>query len=206
MKFYIFGDNSGKAEIKVSAKNATQIRTLEEALEMMKIYINEVRYTDIYLLVDFERYNNKFLFGNKATLKDDLENDLPFLIVAEWHLGDDKEEIVRCDHTEINMYGFKHEFTNNYRAVLAYTSYISLGKNCTFNIVYSKTEYVKGEKVTRKFIRKISDSHSLREQKTTPITKFIISSMDHWEFVPIHKVKIIGDVNLKSNVKKLAVY
>lgn len=185
MKFYIVGNNTCGPSVKIKMNKAPfNSFDLEEALEMFKSVIEEVRYRDCYLVCDFENFNRS-LFGYES-IENDLERHIPFFIIGEWHVGEDKTNIIRADHTELVFKGYKQEFENNLTAIRSFINYISEHSNVIFNIVYQKDDTIEGVKVSRKFTRKIADGYSVSHAiyNPKPIKKIHVTS-PKWDFVPL---------------------
>lgn len=186
MKFYIFGNNTGNSTINTSAKKAAYITNdLDCAVEMYKKYVKEVRFANIYLVMDYEA-KKRPLFTPES-VNDDFDEMLPFFILGEWHIGEDSDSIIRGDHTEVSFGGFCHEFENNIDALRLYLSFLEK-KNLKFTILYSKSKNIHGKLITREFKRIIADHDELQRRVATgkgysPIRNVIINTPD-WDFSP----------------------
>lgn len=198
MKFYIVGNNCYETEAKIRMKKATlNSYDLDEALNIFESVIEEVRFKDCYLICDFENFNRPVF--RYESINDDFEN-MPFFIIGEWHVGEDKKNIIRADHTELVFTGYKQEFENNLTAIRSFINYISEYSNVVFNIVYQKQDMMGDIKVTRKFIRKIADGYSVSKAiyNPKPLKNIRISS-PNWEFVPLIPKKFFSyNINKKE--------
>ena len=89
MKFYIFGNMVEEKAICCSARKATFISDdLETSINRFKDYINEVRFTNCYLVVDFETSKKNTSSLNATTIENHHEKVMPFFIIGEWHIVD----------------------------------------------------------------------------------------------------------------------
>ena len=210
MKFYIFGNNK-EYFISSTKKALFKSDNLDEAVEKFNSFVDEIRNFNIFLLVDFEINKQSFISG----LEKDLEGNLPFFIISEWHLGQNENNItIRSDHTIIKKNGFIHEFQNNLVAIRDFISCIERKIDCQFDIVYEKkSEIIDRENKTifvrkRKFNRKIADSKSILEgKKVSPLKRIKLSSDNDWIFVPIeNKVLSLFDLKTKNKETNLTVY
>lgn len=184
MKFYIFGNNRNNMTIKTKSKKALyKSSSLDDTLEQFKLFVDQVRHNNLYMIADFE--DNKTSMFKVSSLDNDLDNKMPFFIIAEWHIGNNKNRIIRCDHTFIEKKGFLHEFQNNLIAIQDYLYSVENGDCVSFGIIYSKFEKVAGRMVEKQFKREISNSDK-RRIKGNPIKKIKISS-NSWNFVPISR-------------------
>ena len=185
MKFYIFGNNASNMIIRTKSKKALyKSSSLDDTLEQFKIFVDQVRHNNLYMIADFE--NRKASLFKTSSLDDDLDNKMPFFVIAEWHVGNNKNKIIRCDHTFIEKKGFLHEFQNNLTAIQDYLYSVENEDKCSFGIIYSKFEKVGRRTVEKQFKREISSSEDRRVKGTRPIKKLKISSSS-WNFVPINR-------------------
>ena len=190
MKFYIFGNTVKNKEICCSAKKAAFISDdFETALYRFRDYINEIRFTNCYLLVDFETAKKNTSSFSAIGIDNDFEKIMPFFIIGEWHVGEDKNSSIRKDHTILTKNGFVHEFMNNETVVRDLIYCLNNHIQFTLEIVYAKIEDIKNYDFSerREFRRIIVDSIDIIRNKGYSIKKFKITPIN-WEVPPINRV------------------
>ena len=123
MKFYIFGTKDHKgSEFRFKIKDNLSINpneyqtTLNQYIDLT----NSREYTDIFFVVDFCRFKP---FPFKYISENDIHhNTLPFLIIGEYHFGND---IIWKDNKIIMFLdGFREEFNTNKAALEKFLSVI----------------------------------------------------------------------------------
>lgn len=130
MKFYIFGTKDHTdSEFRFKIKDNLSINpndyqtTLNQYIDLT----NSRRYTDIFFVVDFCRYKP---FPFKYISENDIHHNLlPFLIIGEYHFGNDI--IWKDNKTAIYLHGFREEFNTNKAALekflsIMYSNYVVL--------------------------------------------------------------------------------
>lgn len=180
MKFYIFG--SDKKEFSALAKsriNNNSCINLDEALKLFEKYVEMVYDDNLYLIADFESEKKPFI----ASLSEDRNPILPYIILCEWHLtGDPEDDIIRKDHLQIHRRGFIQSFENNVSAIRAFLECAERLEECSLHVTY----YKKMEKATAKFTRKIADQNYRKCEGKYPLR--IIKFTDlKWILVPIER-------------------
>lgn len=136
MKYYIFGSLSHNKTISTHRKKAVFSSTnLDAAMNKFIDYVNEVRYNNMYLIVDFEVDKPRW----KSSLENDNDETLPFFIIADWNSRkDSKTEYVRTDSTVLSRAGFDHQFSNNLVAMREFLYCIENHIECELKIKYTK--------------------------------------------------------------------
>lgn len=184
MKFYIFGSEKDTFTT-TSRKALGEFEDLDEALAKFEKCIREIRENNIYLIVDFEVYGKFNMFAT-SNIDEDYADNLPFFIIGEWHVGDDPKMYVRTDHTVLTYGGFNHEFDNNINALRLFINYYNSGRDCEFDIVYSKIKKLDTGNYKSVFRRKIAKSSVLYNIEKSgvyrPINKFKIHT-PNWDKV-----------------------
>lgn len=140
MKFYIF--SSDTPDISCSMNQAVQ--SSEDYYETKRYFdrINsEYRYNHSYLVADFGTFkpSSRFSRNNTASLESiNMVDDMPFLIIAEFHYNPDTNECnvisengkmdlgkaVRKDMITLKSEGFSRTFYNNESALKIFLYYI----------------------------------------------------------------------------------
>lgn len=192
MKFYILGTNKSNHVIKTS-KPLFESYNLDEAINVFEKYINEIRKTKLFLIVDFEKTKkSKFKYLN---IDNDYENteggtSVPFFIIGEWSLGLNNDMCIRSDRTQIVMRGFNREFTDNLAAFRYFYLCITKLIPCEFRLLYKQRFYKDGNLYFKLFNRKIAivDKYStpLSNTITHSANKFYIPRLN-WEPIPLEK-------------------
>ena len=127
MRFCILGTDHYNSDELKTKKPVYQSTNLEETVRKFQQFINEVRYKRMYLVADFECYKKKPFTASVMT--EDFKDTIPFIIIGEWIVGNDRDNWVRCDRMNLHTTGFKREFINNLAAVRKFIDYL----NRTFN-------------------------------------------------------------------------
>ena len=194
MKFYIFGNTKKCSTIVANRKSAAFTSDdLNATLETYKNYINEVRFTNIYFIADFELFGSAGLFKKTVTLDEDNNPVLPFLVIGEWHNGENKDNIIRCDKTIITRKGFTHQFNDNLAALQEFLYCIDNHIKSEFSIEYSRTKIMNGVKTKCDYFRMIADSVAVvRNTKPKPINRIRLFETD-WktDFNIVDKSKFV---------------
>lgn len=186
MKFYIFGNVVREKEICCSARKATFISDdFNTSLDRFRNYINEVRFTNCYLVVDFETSKKKSLTA--TTIENHHDKIMPFFIIGEWHIGEDKNNFIRTDHTILMKNGFIHEFMNNADVIREMIYCLNNHIQFTLEIAYSRKENILDYKEVREFRRLIVDSVDIIRKKGYSVKKFKLNSPD-WDTIPINRI------------------
>ena len=147
MKFYILGTNKSNHVIKTS-KPLFESYNLDKAINVFEKYINEIRKTKLFLIVDFEKTKkSKFKYLNIDHDYEDTEGgtSVPFFIIGEWSLGLNNDMCIRSDRTQIVMRGFNREFTDNLAAFKYFYSCITKLIPCEFRLLYKQRFYKDGK-------------------------------------------------------------
>lgn len=204
MKFYIFGNMVEEKEICCPARKAIFISDdFETSIDRFRNYINEVRFTNCYLVVDFETAKKNSSI-TATTIENHNEKIMPFFIIGEWHIGDNKNDFIRKDHTILTKNGFVHEFMNNVDVIRDMIYCLNNHIPFTMEITYSKDENILGYYETREFRRLIVDSVDIIRKKGYSIKKFKINS-PNWNIVPINRVlrlyKLDKNKNYNCNIE-----
>lgn len=174
MKYYIFGQNNSQTIITSTKKAAFESSDLDETFNKFKSFVLESRYDNIYFIVDFGTSDTKLF--KRASLENDFDETIPFLIIGEWHLCSDKFDIIRSDNLYIKKYGFKHNFRNNLTAVREFQFCIETGNYAELFVTYIKDDSF-GDRV---FNRLVSFSRKHFLEKPKYINKIKIKS-PNWE-------------------------
>jgi hypothetical protein len=187
MKFYIFGNTVKDSEICCSATKAAFISDdLEVSIDKFKDYINEVRFTNCYLVVDFETSKKNVPIG-VVTIENDHEKIMPFFIIGEWHIGESKDEFIRVDHTILTKNGFIHEFMNNVDVIRDMIYCLNNHIQFTLEITYFKEAITFGHKEIQEIRRLIVYSVDIIRGRGYSIKKFKIKPVS-WKVVPISRI------------------
>lgn len=193
MRYYILGTN--KMEGAIKTKPMYIGNTLKDSLNEYTKYINEIRANRLLLIVDFE-VTKKPNFGY-INIEKDYQDHIPFLIVGEWKLGNEKDMCIRSDMITISERGFTRQFKDNLAALkyffkfkgneMSGNDHYWAYNNSSLNIVYKK-KYSKNGKVYYKiYDRKITSLKEAFGQPSGPkIKKFYIPDLD-WESMEITK-------------------
>ena len=192
MKFYILGTNKSNHAIKTS-KPLFESYNLDKAINVFEKYINEIRKTKLFLIVDFEKIKtSKFKYLNIDHDYEDTEGgtSLPFFIIGEWSLGLNNDMCIRSDRTQIVMRGFNREFTDNLAAFRYFHTCITKLIPCEFRLLYKQRFYKDGNLYFKLFNRKIA----IVDKYSTPLSgtikysknKFYIPRLN-WETIPLEK-------------------
>ena len=112
---------------------------------------------------------------------------MPFFIIGEWHIGGNKNNFVRTDHTILTKNGFVHEFMNNVDVIRDMIYCLNNHIQFTLEITYSKEDMILGYHEIREFRRLIVDSVDIIRKKGYSIKKFKINSPD-WDMIPINRI------------------
>lgn len=188
MKFYIFGNVMKEKEICCSARKATFISDdFNTSIDRFRNYINEVRFSNCYLVVDFETSKKSTSSLTATTIENHHNKIMPFFIIGEWHIGEDKNNFIRTDHTILIKNGFIHEFMNNADVIRDMIYCLNNHIQFTLEIVYLRKENILGYDEVREFRRLIVDSVDIIRKKGYSIKKFKLNSPD-WEIVPINRI------------------
>lgn len=186
MRFYIIGNMSLGKDISMPVKKAAfSSSDLDTTIDTFVNFVNEVRFTNMYLVADFE--------VSKQPMLDTFNRDsdsLPFFVIGEWHIGDDKSEVIRNDITVVQKKGFEHEFSNNLTAMREFLYCINNHIECVFKIRYGKHDsYYHIDKVIERHI--CSSVQVVRAHKKIPLRKVKISGIDKWQMTPMMKRDIV---------------
>lgn len=188
MKFYIIGNTVKDPEICCSAKKAVFISDdLEISIDKFKNYINEIRFTNCYLLVDFETSKKNPSSITATNIENDHEKIMPFFIIGEWHLGENKDQFIRADHTILTKNGFIHEFMNNVDVIRDMIYCLNNHVQFTLEITYFKETITFGYKEVQEFRRLIVDSVDIIRRKGYSVKKFKIKPIS-WKVAPINRI------------------
>jgi hypothetical protein len=158
MKFYIFANDSDV--IIESAKNAIhQSDTYSDILKMYEDMIRRYKYSNIYLIVDFE-FKHSTMFGYDSL--EDLNNQVvvPFLIIREFHYDHnmncnaldkngkmDPELTIRKDSVVLETNGFAQFFKNNELVLNKFIYCIENSIPATMQLVFENSDYVYKRKI-----------------------------------------------------------
>lgn len=188
MKFYIFGNTTKETEICCSVKKAAFISDdLETSINRFRDYVHEVRFTNCYLVVDFEVSKKNTSSINASTLENNYDKTLPFFIIAEWHIGEDKNLLARVDHTILTKNGFIHEFMNNVDVIRDVIYCLNNHIQFTLEITYSVPTTILGYKEIQEFRRLIVDSVDIIRDEGYSVKKFKLN-ISNWQVVPINRI------------------
>lgn len=119
MIFYIFG-TSNIVERTSASKAIFTTEDIDIAVERFNVINLNHKYEHCYLVCDFEIRKGAKFFPDRLT---DGEPYLPFLIIGEYHSKyniDSPMETIRDDTIIIESDGFRHQFNNNYKAVVQF--------------------------------------------------------------------------------------
>lgn len=179
----------------IKTKSMFESNDLKESLNEYTKYIDEIRANRLLLIADFEVVKKpKFGYVN---LEKDYQDHIPFLIIGEWELGNDKDMCIRSDMIIISERGFTRQFRDNLAALnyflklrnckLSGSNYKWAYYNSSMNIVYKK-KYIKNGRIYYKiYNRKIAGFREIfGEYKYINTKKFYIPDLD-WESVEISR-------------------
>lgn len=201
MKYYIFGNTKKSRIIQQSTKKAAYSSDdLIDALEVFKSYINEVRYTNCYLVVDYDNVTPSLF--TVYSVDNDLHSKMPFFIIGEWHLGEDKDHIIRADHTSIRRKGFIHEFNNNLLAAKEFHYCIAGKMYASMNIMYSRVSDINGVNVDQSYSRLVGNTCDIMATKKIYNKKFRITS-PNWDKYKDEKERKFILYNMKDSLDSI---
>ena len=175
MKFYIFGNTTKNKDMSCNTKKAIFASDdFEACLYKLKNFVRELRFTNCYLIADFGTYKKKSLFAKTIN---DYDEMMPFFIVAEWHIGEDKDLLIRSDYTVITKGGFVHEFMNNANAVREVLYCINNNIEFTLEILYYVPVTIMGHKELKEINKIITSSSIMIENsKSKGVKRFKLNS------------------------------
>lgn len=206
--YYIFASDKNEVIKTKVSKAAFSSSNLDECVERFNKYIKEIRYKHMYMIVDFGDIGNRGFFKSQCINPLSHSDYIPFLVIMEYHFGDDRSKLVRADHTEILHYGFKQSFENNLSAVKCFNIWLERGEAVKFIIKYRRKVHGKGTSIyICGYEKSIADSKSILRRNSLAmgpsfITRFKITPLDkEWEFEPIEQPRI-ADVKLKKKEDK----
>lgn len=173
MKFIII--NGIDKNVKCKIKDAYYVsEDYDDACATFKLGISNREFKHAYLIADFEIYKTSIL---KYTILSLDKSVFPFLIIAEYHYGEEFKpkiaDYARKDNIILHTDGFDEEFYNNYIAMTKFLYYLDFVKDCTMNISY----LVNNVAVTKLVA---NTSYIIRSSKKFPISKIVINPIA-WE-------------------------
>lgn len=128
--FYIIGCN--KLPYKVHSRKLKNFLELDTALEEMNLAVKEMRFEHLYLIADFGICGKMYRCSlqHEPSMQED-----SFFVIGEWHRGEDRNEFIRRDITQILMQEIALEYTNNLKAIKKLLELINMHKPCIFQLM-----------------------------------------------------------------------
>lgn len=183
MRFYIFGTN-GNHIIATARKALFESDCLEEVVDKFERYIQEVKFKTLFLVLDTEYGKRSFI---KPATVEGGDEYIPFFIIGQWRLGQDKDKWIRGDRTQIVKKGFIREFTNNLIATREFLIDINKSEPSELRIIYKKLFKNKGKEYSRIFDKKIASTMEILNQKKDYKTHIFWIQFPNWRPVPLRE-------------------
>lgn len=184
LMYYIFG--SKYPNIKASTKNAEFVSdNISDAITKFDHLVSQACENNYYLICDFGVLKSTPFYSD--LVRDETEI-MPFLIIGEWHLGQDQNTYIRDDLTQVVKGNFVHEFSNNLQAIREIEYCLNSGRWFEFNILYCRNENRNGVKLHRVFTRKICTYEDILNRQIHKLKfskRFILR--DDYEWCPLPK-------------------
>ena len=198
MRFCILGTDFYNSDELRTKRPVYQSCNLEEAVRMFQQFVNEVRYKRMYLVADFECYKKKVFAPSVMT--EDFKKTIPFIIIGEWVVGNDRENWVRGDRMNLQTSGFRREFTDNLAAVRRFIACLNDREFAELSIAYKRTFIMYGQFEDAFFERTVATTTDVLFSQQYPVKTFWITHRD-WEIIPIEK-RVFQYFKMKEPEKK----
>ena len=181
MKFCIFGSNNDKI---ITRKALFESNCLDDAVGEFKKYIDEIKFDILFLIMDTECQKRSFI----TTFEGKGDDYIPFYIIGQWKIGQDRNNWIRKDRTQIIKNGFTREFENNLKAISRFIEELENSESAELRIIYSKLLEREYDNYIQFFNKRIAFTEELNMKKHYK-TKIYCLESPEWMFVPLEKTK-----------------
>ena len=182
MKFCIFGTNK-KDKIFVR-KALFESNCLDDAVNEFEKYIKEIKFEKLFLIMDTECQKRSLV----TTIEGKGDDYIPFYIIGQWKIGQDRNDWVRKDRTQIIKNGFTREFANNLKAISRFIEELENYESAELRIVYSKILEHEDEVYIRFFNKRVAFTEELLSKRNYR-TKIYCLESPEWLPVPLAETK-----------------
>ena len=166
MRFYVVGSNTPIYKGDLDAANGTDIYDL--AKQRFDDCVSEVKYSDIYLIADFE--TQKHGLFEYVRIDEELTSDLPYLVIGEYHFEESNLPTMRKDCLCIETKGIKEYIRNNESAIRKFLNFYEHKVNSNLYLTFATS------RVGDIIYRKIAGTKEMILGERIPIKKILIET------------------------------